>query len=89
VLSLINVWLCNRSFYTCSNGKNSNIYDPLLGTIKESIQGPMLYAIFMSPIVNIERLWASADDSIIPRGGRRLQSKIMEMEDSLAEITKW
>jgi hypothetical protein len=44
---------------------NSDLFDLLLGTVQGSVLGPILYAIFVSPIVDIVPLLTFADDSYI------------------------
>jgi hypothetical protein len=53
VIELISVWLRNRSFYVSVDGSNSITYDILLGTVQGSILGPVLYAIYVSPLSDI------------------------------------
>ncbi len=59
------------------------------GTVQGSILGPVLYAIFTSTVFDVGKLWAFADDLLIPRWGKNLPGLIKDMESSLAEITKW
>jgi hypothetical protein len=52
--------------------------------------GLILYAIYTSPVFDVGKLWAFADDSFIPRWGKSLLDLIKDMkEELLAEITKW
>jgi hypothetical protein len=67
VLRLIRAWLVNRSFYVSIDGTNSTLYDLLLGTVQGSILGPVLYAIFVSPLFDIETFLSYADDTFIPK----------------------
>ena len=50
VVRLIKLWLTDRSFYISINGENSLLIDLGGGTIQGSILGPILYAIFVSPL---------------------------------------
>ena len=50
LVSLVSVWLKQRSFYISIDGENSTLYEVLLGTVQGSVLGPVLYAIFISPI---------------------------------------
>jgi hypothetical protein len=63
VVSLIKVWLTDRSYYVCVDGTNSKLYDLLLGTVQGSILGPVLYSLFVSPAFDVEPHYAFADDS--------------------------
>jgi hypothetical protein len=65
VTELIKVWLDNRAFYVRIDGTNSILFDLLLGTVQESVLGPILYAIFESPIFDIVPLLTLADDTAL------------------------
>ena len=79
VVDLIKVWLSNRSFYVNVDGENSFMYDLLLGTVQGSILGPLLYAIFVAPLSNIEPLLTFADDNYIPRFGSSIEIVVSDM----------
>ena len=89
VTTLIRVWLSNRLYYVSLDGSNSVLFDLLLGTVQGSILGPVLYAIFVSPLFALEELFGFADDTFIPRMGDCLSALIFDMEKSLEAITKW
>ena len=89
IVDLIKVWLSNRSFYVNVDGENSFMYDLLLGTVQGSILGPLLYAIFVAPLSDIEPLLTFADDNYIPRFGSSIEIVVSDMEKSLEIITKW
>jgi hypothetical protein len=65
------------------NGDHSTLYNLLLGTVQGSILGPILYAIFVAPLFDIEYLEGFADDMFIPREGNNITTLISEMERSL------
>ena len=89
VIDLISVWLRNRLFYVTIDGINSTMFDLLLGTVQGSILGPVLYAIFMSPLFDIADLLSFADDTFIPRWNSSLQLLVSDVEKDLEAITKW
>ena len=89
VVDLIEVWLRNRSFYVSVDGENSILYDLLLGTVQGSILGPVLYAIYISPLFDLEFLLTFADDNYIPRFNISLEPLITDMKKSIESITKW
>ena len=89
LIDLISVWLKNRSFYVSIDGQNSTLFDLLLGTVQGSILGPILYAIFVSPMFDLCDLSSFADDNFIPRCNKDLPSLVTDMERSLDSITKW
>jgi hypothetical protein len=69
VISLIRVWLSDRSCNVSLDESNSVLFDLLLGTVQGSILGPVLYAIFISPVFELEPMLAFADDTFITRVG--------------------
>jgi hypothetical protein len=64
------------------------LYDLLLGTVQGSILGPVLYAIFVSPMFDLEELSAFADDTFIPMSNTSLTKLITDMEKKIEAITK-
>jgi hypothetical protein len=58
-------------FYVSVDGVNSRIYDLLLGTVQGSILGPVLYAMFIAPVFEIEKLFSFADDKFVPMIGQK------------------
>jgi endonuclease/exonuclease/phosphatase family metal-dependent hydrolase len=89
LIALVSVWLRNRSYYVSVDGENSIIHDIQLGTIQGSILGPILYAIFVSPLFDVEYFLAFADDNYVPKFGFDQESLIKDMEKALEAITKW
>jgi hypothetical protein len=65
------------------------MFDLLLGTVQGSVLGPVLYAIFVSPLFDITPVLSFADDSYNVRTGVDKKSVIEDMEKSLEAIVKW
>ena len=65
------------------------MFDLLLGTVQGSILGPELYAIFVSPLFDLEELFAFADDTFIPRISDNANEVVPKLERSLETIIKW
>ena len=89
VVELIRIWLKDRMFYVSIDGVNSFLYNLLLGTVQGSILGPVLYAIYISPVFDLEQLFAFADDKFVPKIGEIKEDLVKDMENSLAVISKW
>ncbi len=89
IVNLISVWLRDRTFYVSIDGESSVLYDLLLGTVQGSILGPVLYAIFISPIFDIADLTAFADDKYVQKSNVSLPKLIDDIQKSLEAITKW
>ena len=67
VIELIKIWLSSRMFYVDINGNCSYIKTSYTGTIQGSRLGPILYAIDVSPLFDIEKMTNYADDNLIVR----------------------
>ena len=89
VIALIDVWLKDRYFYVEVAGLNFNFHEINSGTIQGLILGPILYAIYVSPLFDLTDLSNFADDNfILTFNKNKIQSKL-EMETTLRIITKW
>lgn len=87
VVELIKIWLKNRLFYVDIDGECSFLKTSDTGTIQGSRLGPILYAIFVSPLFDLEKLTNYADDNFIIRWEKVLSKLITSMEKSLEAIT--
>ena len=89
VIRLIKLWLSKRSFYVEINGVSSLVVDLIRGTIQGSILGPLLYAIYVSPLFDMIRLTNFADDNFVIRWNRYLEALIQDLKKDLETMTKW
>ena len=89
ILRLIELWLSKRSFFVNVNGENSIVIDLNCGTIQGSILGPILYAIYVSPLFDLLKLTNFADDNFVLRWNKCMTALISDMEKDLEIMTKW
>ena len=89
IVSLCGNWLSNRFFYVSIGGINSIIHTLDVGTVQGSILGPILYAIFVSPLFDLAKMTKFADDNFIIRFSRFLPQLIIDMQKTLEMIIKW
>ena len=89
IVGLIRLWLSSRSFSVVINGKSSVLVNLPCGVIQGSILGPILYAIFVSPLFDISRLTNFADDNFILRWNKLTGALVIEMEKEIDTITRW
>ena len=89
VIDLIEVWLRNRFFYVDIADQVSFLHEIDTGTIQGSILGPILYAIYVAPLFDLEDLSNFADDNFILTFNKVKQTAITLMENKLGIITKW
>ena len=59
------------------------------GTVQGSILGPILYAIFVSPLFELAKMTLFADDNYVVRWNKCLAALIVDMRQSIELITKW
>jgi hypothetical protein len=81
-IELFGALLKNRTFYVIVGGKNSVLFE-LLGAVQGSILGPVLYAIFVSPLFKITDVELFADDSFITRSSKSLNELIAHIKKAL------
>ena len=89
LVKLIEVWLTERKFYVELDGEVSHVLDSEDGTIQGSVLGPILYAIFVSPLFDLANLTNFADDNFILEFNSNINDLIPNMERKLEMITKW
>jgi hypothetical protein len=86
---LIEIWLKQRVFYVEIDGIVSKLYDLNHGTIQGSILGPILYAIYVSPLFDLTDISNFADDNFALTWSKFKQTSITQMEAKLSIVTKW
>ena len=89
VIKLIDVWLSERTFYVDLNGKTSILIELICGTIQGSILGPILYAIYVSPVFDITDMYNFADDNFIIQAHINKTFLCENMQTELIKLVKW
>ena len=89
LIHLVKEWLSNRSFYVQVGDNYSALCDSNVGTIQGSILGPILYALFVSPLFDLTDLVNFADDNFCVEWCRDQTLLIVNLEKRLEMITKW
>ena len=89
VVKLIEVWLTDRKLYVELNGMSSCLYDCDDGTVQGLVLGPILYAIFVSPLFDLTPGTNFADDNYIINFNSLINDLIENMERNLEMIVKW
>ena len=65
------------------------MFDSDTGSIQGSVLGPVLYAIYVSPLFDLTQLTNFADDNYYLEWNRDLTVLILNLEKRLEMITKW
>jgi hypothetical protein len=89
VVRLIGLWLSNRTFYITVDGVGSIVVSLPYGIVQGSILGPILYAIYVSPLFDITKLTNFADENFVLRWNKHAEQLIFEMKRELKVIMKW
>ena len=89
VIKLVKVWLKERFLYVCINGSESTMRTTWYGIIQGLILGPILYAIFVSPLCGFENLTCFADDKFPLVWSRNKSDLVRLMEEKLGRIMDW
>ena len=63
LIKIVEIWLEKRTYYVEVNGKCSIPRNQIAGTIQGSVLGPVLFALYLSPLLQIEDLEVYADDN--------------------------
>jgi hypothetical protein len=75
-------------YHVSIDGTKTVFFDLLLGTIQGSILGPILFALFVSPLFELEPLLAFADDSYVTKADKATPAQIKDKKKSLEAVTK-
>jgi hypothetical protein len=89
LVKLIEVWLTECNLYVELDGKSLEIFDSKDGTIQGSVLGPILFAIFVSPLFDISSWTNFATDNFVLEFNTQVDTLIVDMQRKLEMITKW
>ena len=90
IVKVIMSWLKGRTFYCEFGGEVSSLYETNEGTVQGSILGPILFAIFMSPLGDIiDDLITFADDNYKICVGITEKEALLKCETEANKIIKW
>ena len=89
IISLISEWLKTRYFYVGLDIGNSYIHSTGVGTVQGSILGPILYALFVSPVCDLAKITLFADDSYIIHKNKQITELLIEMKRTIGTIIRW
>ena len=89
VVTLVDVWLKGRYFYVSLDGDNSFVHESSTGTVQGSILGPILFSLFVSPLIDLAKITLFADDNYVIVWNKHRGDLIIEMTAKLSLIIKW
>jgi exonuclease III len=89
MILLISEWLRTRFFYVSLDVGNSSVRHCGVGTVQGSILGPILYALFVSPLFDLAKMTLFADDNYILKSGKQIPELINQLKLTIESIIKW
>ena len=89
IVTLIQDWLTDRMAYCEVGGVTSMMRMIEEGTIQGSILGPLLFAIFVSPLWDIIEATSFADDNYIINEGRDVVDSLQKCKETTEQAILW
>ena len=89
LISLLKVWLKGRQAYVEVEGTCSTYFKVDSGTCQGSILGPVLFCIFIAPLLDCEDLFAYADDSYEIETGPDRHESVQRLKIRLERTIDW
>ena len=89
ILALIKEWLTSRIAYVEVEGSCSEFYDVESGTVQGSVLGPVLFNLFISPLLESGSGPSYADDSYHLAIGRNKAESVMALQGKIIESEGW
>jgi Reverse transcriptase (RNA-dependent DNA polymerase) len=89
ITNLIRDWLINRVAYVECQDSISRVYKITKGTIQGSVLGPVLFSLYMRPLLDIEDLDAFADDNYIMREENDLKKLKQSIQEAANRVLSW
>jgi hypothetical protein len=88
-MELLEAWLQNRAAFVEVSADRSMLYDVNIGTVQGSILGPVLFSLFVSPILGKTNIVAYADDTYTITSSKTKETASEELGMALTMISLW
>jgi len=89
VVSLIDNWLTGRMGYVECGSETSEIFDITDGTVQGSVLGPILFAIFVSPMFDKFDIDSFADDGYLMNSSEKKEKVLKDLSLNANKLAKW
>lgn len=89
LIKLLNSWLHDRLCYVEVGSKRSQYYESDAGTVQGSILGPVLFNLFMSPLLEKEDVTSYADDNYLVKSNKSKEIALQRLTFQCKKVTTW
>ncbi len=89
IINLLESWLKDRQCYEEVRNSCSQYFDSDNGTVQGSILGPVLFCLFLSPLLEKEDLISNADDSYLIRGNKNKETALQRLQFQIQKVQSW
>jgi len=89
MIKLLESWLKDRQSYVEVRNCCSQYFGSDVGTVQGSILGPILFSLFISPLLEKEDLVSYADDSYLIRGNKSKEIALQRLQFQVQNVEKW
>ena len=88
-MELLAAWLRDRAAFVEVSADRSILYEVNIGTVQGSILGPVLFSLFVSPILEKTNIVAYADDTYTITASKTKENAAAKLGKALTIITQW
>jgi hypothetical protein len=89
VINLLESWLRDRQCYVEVRNCCSQYFGSDVGTVKGSILGPILFSLFLSPLLEKEDLISYADDNYLIKSNKCKEIALQRLQFQIQKVEKW
>ena len=89
LMSLLRTWLRDRLCYVEVRNNCSQFYSSNCGTVQGSILGPVLFNLFLSPLLEKEDMTSYADDSYLIKANKTKEVALRRLQFQCKKVEKW
>ena len=89
LISLLESWLRDRLCYVEVRNNCSEYYNSNCGTVQGSILGPVLFNLYLSPLLEKEEMTSYADDSYLIKASKTKEIALQRLQFQCKKVENW